>query len=123
MYPVNIACAGVTLTVTWLYALRHGLVEKTIPRGESRRIIARQVLIPVVFLVSIATEAAAPNAFLGPYTLLAMAPGLLLVDRLFHVETTPRPLGVGRQLTQLLWRAGTVLPWLLIIGLAWYVAA
>ena len=123
MYSVNIACAGVTLTVTWLYALRHGLVEKTIPRGESRRIIARQVLIPVVFLVSIATEAAAPKAFLGPYTLLAMAPGLLLVDRLFHVERTPQPLGVGRQLTELLWRAGTVLPWLLIIGLAWYVAA
>jgi len=121
MYAANVACAGMTLTLTWVYAASHGFVEASIAPVENRRIVVRQLLIPAIFLASIAAEYAAPSVYLGPYTLIAIAPGLWIVDRVFRSPPQPgRAHGLAKAI---LWRAGTVIPWLLIIGLAWYIAA
>jgi uncharacterized membrane protein len=117
LYAANIILAGCMLTLAWVYAVRSGLVNKK-ARARSRNIIARQLLIPAIFLVSIAAEYAFPSAFLGPYMLLSIPIGLWVVDRVFRA-------GGGRERsrkpdwTSMLWRAGTILPWLVIIALAW----
>lgn len=105
------------LTLAWVYAVRAGLVNEK-AQARSRNIVARQLLIPAIFLLSIAAEYAVPRAFLGPYMLLSIPIGLWVVDRVFRA-------GGGRKSARkpdwasMLWRAGTILPWLVIIALAW----
>lgn len=70
-----------------------------------------------MFLISIAAEYLEPTLFLGPYTLFVIPVGLWIVDRYFSgVARAPRASRAG--LSERLWRLGTILPWLLFIGLA-----
>lgn len=122
LYAANISLAGGSLTLTWLYAVSNGLVDKK-ASSHSRNIVARQLLIPVIFVISIAVEYAAPTLFLGPYMLFTVPIGLWVVDRVFRPTVHPSRGGKDRSRKRdwasMLWRAGTVLPWLVIIVLAW----
>jgi len=117
IYGANIISAGVMLTLTWLYSVSHGLVRPEITQDEIRHITILQLVTPAVFLISIATEYLFPQASAGPFTLLAIPVLLSLVNRSF------RQADVGMKhrepvWKEILWRAGTLLPWALLIGLA-----
>jgi uncharacterized membrane protein len=117
IYAGNNILAGVMLTLTWNYAVSHHLVDLETTQQQSRYMSVRHLVTPVVFLISMVIEFMFPRAFLGPYTLLAISPGLWWVDRSFGVAGPGRQ--PGRPATQeLLWRAAALLPWLLIFGLA-----
>jgi uncharacterized membrane protein len=117
IYAANIILAGVMLELTWNYAVSHDLVAAGTTRRHSRHITVRQSVTPAVFLLSIIVQSLLPRAFLGPYVLLVIPLGLWGVDRHFAEaavrKPSQRPSG-----SELLWRVGTTLPWLLIIGLA-----
>jgi uncharacterized membrane protein len=117
IYAANIILAGVMLTLTWNYAVSHHLVHpETTPR-QIRHITVRQIGTPGVFLLSIIAEYLFPQALLGPCTLLLIPLTLGLVDRFFaHGE--PRAQFGRLDWPEFLWRAGSLLPWLLVIGVA-----
>ncbi len=117
MYAANFVLAGIMLTLTWLYAVSHGLVDPAITRREHRYIMVRQVVNPGVFLVSIGAEYLFPQAFLGPWSLLILLPLLFLVERIF---APPEPERLSRLAAwpKRLWQAGVTLLWVLIFGLA-----
>jgi uncharacterized membrane protein len=117
VYAANIILAGVMLELTWNYAVSHGLLTEDTTRRESRYITLRQSVTPAVFLLSIIVEYLLPQAFLGPCTLLVIPLALWAVDRYPGEADLHKP---SQRLSgsELLWRAGTTLPWLLIIGLA-----
>jgi uncharacterized membrane protein len=117
IYAGNNILAGIMLTLTWNYAVSHHLVNLEITLPQSRYMSARRMVMPFVFLVSIVTEFLFPRAFLGPYTLLLIFPVLWWLDHIFGVSGTRRqPARPAWQ--ELFWRAGSLLPWLLIFGLA-----
>ena len=117
IYSANIIAAGIMLTLTWNYAVSRGLVYADTTEVQARHITTRQMVIPAIFLVSIATEYIYPQAFLGPFTLLLIPLVLRLADRgLSHVDSEIRP-GKSAQ-AEFLWRAVSLLPWILLIGLA-----
>ncbi len=117
VYAANVVLAGVMLTLTWNYAVSHHLVHPATTPQHSWHIALRQMATPGVFLISIVAEYLFPGALLGPGTLLAIPPALWLVDRFFAPAEPHVPF---HQLgwPELLWQAGTLLPWILIIGLA-----
>jgi uncharacterized membrane protein len=117
VYAANIMLAGVMLELTWNYAVSHGLLTADTTRRESRYITLRQSVTPAVFLLSVIVEYLLPRAFLGLCTLLVIPLALWGVDRYFAEADVHKP---AQRLSgsELLWRAGTTLPWLLIIGLA-----
>jgi len=117
VYAANVAAAGVMLTLTWNYARSHQLIRGELTRAESRHITLRQLVTPVVFLLSAVVEILTPNLALGPLVLVLIPLGLVVGDRLLGADGAARPAG-REPWTELLWRAGTVLPWLLVIGLA-----
>jgi hypothetical protein len=45
--------ASLALTVTWLYALRSGLVDQTLDRHTARYLTTRTMLTSALFLVSV----------------------------------------------------------------------
>jgi uncharacterized membrane protein len=117
IYAANILLAGVMLGLTWAYAVSHHLVTTETTRQQSRYIAVRQLVTPAVFLLSILAECLFPQVFPGPFTLLVIPLALWGVDRKFgevDLHGHPRPVGWS----EILWRAGTTLPWLLMIGLA-----
>jgi TMEM175 potassium channel family protein len=117
IYCANIILAGILLTLTWGYAMSHGQVEPETTREQSRHIIVRQMTTPAVFLISIGAEFLFPQAFLGPYTLMTIPLAQWSVDRFFgQAESMQQPRRKGW--TDLLWRAGTSLIWLLLIAFA-----
>jgi TMEM175 potassium channel family protein len=116
IYAVNIVCAGVMLTLSWAYAFSHQLVDPNTTREQSRLIIVRQMIVPVVFIVSIGTEYLFPQYALGPLTLIVIPLALAGVDRSLGTKEQKTQPADGLQ--DLLWRAGSVLPWVLVIGLA-----
>lgn len=117
IYAGNIILAGIMLNLTWNYALSHGLVAPETTRQQCRQITIRQYVTPVVFLISIMVEYLFPKVVLGPYTLLMIPLVLWGVDRRLAGAEPKGPSSRSRW-TELLWRAGTMLPWLLVIGLA-----
>jgi uncharacterized membrane protein len=124
IYATNIILAGVMLELAWNYAVSHGLVTEEMTPEQNRYISLHQLATPSVFLVSIAVEYIFPQFFLGPYTLLVIPLVIWLIDRKFAgKDRYPRRMEKGEPAQpagwrELLWRAGTILPWLLIIGLA-----
>jgi uncharacterized membrane protein len=117
LYASNIGLAGIMLTLTWKYAGSHGLLEVETTAKRIRYIVARQIVIPSVFLVSIVVQDLFSRKLLGPYVLLAIPVGLWIVDRLYaELPVKGRATRLGFR--NVLWRAGTVIPWLLVIGLA-----
>jgi uncharacterized membrane protein len=121
IYAANIILAGIMLTLTWLYAVSHGLVDPQTARKENRHILARQIVSPAVFLLSIGVQYLFPQVFLGPWILLALIPAQVLVERFFAPTQAERPSHLAIW-PRRLWQAGTALLWLLIFGLAVWVA-
>jgi TMEM175 potassium channel family protein len=120
MYAANFVLAGIMLSVIWLYAMSHGLVDPGTTRQESRYIMVRQIVNPAVFLLSIGAEYLFPQAFLGPWFLLALLPGLFLVERIFAPLEPERPSRLAAW-PRRIWQAGITLLWILIFGLAIWV--
>lgn len=120
MYAANFVLAGIMLSVIWLYARSHGLVDPDTTWQESRYIMVRQIVNPAVFLISIGTEYLFPQAFLGPWTLLVLLPVLILVERVFAPIDPDRPSRLAAW-PRRLWQAGVTILWLLIFGLSIWV--
>lgn len=117
IYGANIISAGVMLTLTWLYAVNHGLLRPEVTQAEIRHITLLQMATPAVFLLSIAMEYLIPQTSVGPFTLLALPVLLSLVNQPFRrPETAPQD--KPARWTRLLWRAGVLIPWALLMGLA-----
>jgi uncharacterized membrane protein len=117
IYAANILLAGVMLGLTWAYAVSHHLMTTEMTRQQIRYIAARHLVTPAAFLLSILTECFFPQFFLGPYTLLVIPLGLWGVERKFAPVDPHRP-SPSLSWSELLWRAGNTLPWILIMGLA-----
>lgn len=121
IYAANIILAGVLLTLTWLYALSHGLVDPALTAAEKRRIIMRRMVTPAAFLLSIAVEFLFPRDFFGPIVLLLIPLAQPLVDR-----SVPQPEGERRptpgRWASVLWQLGALLIWLVLIGMAIWAA-
>lgn len=117
IYAANFIFAGVMLNLTWNYAVSHQLIQRDTSQQQSRYITVRQLATPGVFLISILAEFLFPQAYLGPYTLLLIPLVMWLVDRFMAPPAPPAQVRHARW-TERLWRAGTLLPWLMIIGLA-----
>lgn len=120
MYAANFILAGIMLTVTWLYAVSHAMVDPEITNREKQYILARQIFNPAVFLVSIGVEYLIPRAYLGPWILLTLVPVQMLVERIYAHAEPERSSGLAAW-SRRLWQAGTVLLWLLIFGFAIWV--
>lgn len=52
-YAASMTIASLALTVTWLYALRAGLVDQTLDRYTARYLTTRTMLTSALFLVSV----------------------------------------------------------------------
>ena len=114
VYAANICAAGIMLSLTWSYALSHQLMRGELTRAEQRHITARQLVTPVVFLLSAVVEFVAPRLNLGPFTLALIPVAYIIEGRWSGHADADRAAGRA----EWLWRAGTVLPWVLVIGLA-----
>jgi uncharacterized membrane protein len=117
VYAANIILAGIMLNLTWNYAVSHHLITPETTEQQSRQITIRHLITPAVFLLSIVVEYLFPKIFLGPYILLMIPLAQWGTDRYSGEAEPNRPSGAARG-RELLWRAGTILPWLLIIALA-----
>jgi uncharacterized membrane protein len=116
IYASNIGLAGIMLTLIWKYAASHGLLNTEITTKRIRYIIVRQIVIPGIFLVSIVVQYLFSKQLLGPYVLLAIPITLWLVDRLY-AEVPAKRKATQSRFRNILWQAGTVIPWLLVLGL------
>jgi uncharacterized membrane protein len=117
IYASNMILAGIMLNLTWNYAVSHHLVNPETTRKQSQQITARQIVTPAVFLVSIVADFLFPQFFLGPYTLLIIPLGMWGVDR-YYAGTQPKKSSRFPGWGELMWRAGSMIPWILIIGFA-----
>lgn len=109
--------AGVLLDLTWRYAISHSLVNDELTAQQKKYISIRHYITPFVFLLSISVEFLFAPSFLGPYVLLAIPVLIFILDRIF-AKSLPKlsnKLGLAKEL---LWRAGTFLPWLLVFVIA-----
>ncbi len=88
IYGANIISAGVMQTLTWLYAVDHGLLGPEVTQTEIRHITLRHVVTPAVFLLSIAMEYLIPQTSVGPFTLLVLPVLLSVVNRRFRQPET-----------------------------------
>ncbi len=113
LYCANLFLAGLLLTLSWLYALGHGFVGSSVTRMQSQRIVARQLVTPAVFLLSAILEFLFPRYFLGPFSLLLVPVVQRFVERAYAGAEADHPGWTDR-----LWRAGSIVIWLVIIGLA-----
>jgi len=121
IYAGNVLAAGVMMTLIWNYAVTHGLTTGEISRRESRHNSVRMIVIPLVFLVSIAAEFLFPQIYLGPYILMTIPMILWIIDRRYDPRDA-RKAEPGSSRREFLWRAGSVVPWLLVFGLALWCA-
>ena len=117
IYSINIVLAGIMLTLTWLYASAHGLLDPQITLAQRRHVMARQLVTPAAFLISIGTQYLFPRALVGPYTLVLIPVLQWLVDRTL-ASADPRSPVADAAWTERLWRAAPTLIWLLIIAFA-----
>lgn len=117
IYASNIILAGIMLELTWLYAVSHGLVSAETTRQQRQHLALRHIVTPAVFIISVIVEFLFPKVFLGPYTLVVIPLAMWGVDRYSADAEPKKPTGSSRW-SELLWRAGSVLPWILVIGLA-----
>ena len=81
IYALNIMAIGVMSALTWSYAHTHQLMNSELPRQLARRQGFRHLITPGVFLISIGVAYLAPNAYLAPWSLLAIPVMTTLFDR------------------------------------------
>jgi uncharacterized membrane protein len=117
IYSFNIILAGVMLTLTWEYAVSRGFLVPNFTAEQSRYITLRQLITPAIFIISICTEYLFPRAVLGPITLLLIPFSYRILDRSVP-RTDPEHITDKSDRTVILWRIGSILPWILTIGLA-----
>ena len=117
IYALNIILAGVLLTLTWVYAVSHGFLVPNFTAEQSWYITLRQLITPAIFLISICAEYLFPRAVLGPIVLLLIPIGYRVLDRTIN-QIEPEHNAGKPDRTALLWRIGSILPWILIIGFA-----
>jgi hypothetical protein len=96
---------------------RHGFVDGEITRNEYRHIFFRQFVTPIVFLISIVMEYVFPKLFLGPYALFLIPVGLWCIDLRFKPRRSEKE-SKRPSWSEILWRAGRIIPWLIIVALA-----
>jgi uncharacterized membrane protein len=116
LYATNIIFAGIMLTIIWLYAVHHHLVDPKMTGEQSRLITLRQMTIPVVFTASIALEYLFPKYYLGPITLFIIPFVLSWLDRSLTPADARNRSASGWE--DFFWRAGSVVPWMIVFGLA-----
>ena len=116
IYAGNLTLAGVMLALTWNYAVSHHLVKAETNRRLIRGISVRQLVTPIAFVVSIAAQYLYPRILLGPYVLLLIPASAWVVDRILPRDHDRE--GRQRGLREFLWRLGTAILWLLMIGLS-----
>ncbi len=119
IYAANIILAGIMSNLTWNYAVSHHLINSETTPRQCKHITLRKIVTPAVFLVSIAVNYLFPNSYLGLYTLFAIPLVTGWVDRHYADAYPKTPQPTGR--SELLWRIGRVIPWLLILGLAFLI--
>jgi uncharacterized membrane protein len=117
IYAANIILAGITLNLTWNYAVSHRLVTAETTERQSRNITIHQIVTPAVFLISIVAQYIFPRVFLGPFTLLLIPLALWGVDRYLADAEQENPI-TAPDWSERFWRAGSMILWLLMIGLA-----
>jgi uncharacterized membrane protein len=121
VYSANIILAGVMLNLTWNYAVSHHLVNPEMTHRQNQQITVHQIVTPAVFLLSIAADFLFPKLFLGPYVLLVIPLALWVLDR-FYPDDRPKKASRFPGWGELLWRAGSIVPWILVIGFAVWAA-
>jgi uncharacterized membrane protein len=119
IYAINIAAAGIMQILTWNYAMSHQLVHTDTSPQQSRNITLIESITPVVFLLSIAAEYLFPQAFFGLYTLMLIPVLKILLERKLIRSRPEANTGQGKW-KEFLWQSGTVLPWLIIFGFAYW---
>jgi uncharacterized membrane protein len=123
IYAVNILGAGVLLEVTRWYAISHHLAMAETTSQQRRYVTVRHLVTPAVFLLSIIAEYLFPQAFLGPYTLIVIPFLMWGIDHRL-APAMPDQVAQPSSLSEVLWRAGTIVPWLVILRLAvWAMAS
>ena len=117
LYALNIILAGVMLTLTWIYAVSHGFLVPNFKAEQSWYITMRQLITPAIFLISICAEYISHRAVLGPIVLVLIPFAYGMLDRsVTHTEPEYKNDKTNR--TAIFWRIGSILPWILTIGLA-----
>ncbi len=92
IYAMNIMAIGVMSTLTWGYAYTHQLMNPELPRRVARYQGLRHLITPGMFLISIGVASLAPNAYLAPWSLLAIPVITMLLDRRVRdKDTQPGP--------------------------------
>ena len=81
IYELNIMAIGVMSALTWGYAYTHRLMNSEMPRRVAQYQGFRHLITPGVFLISIGIANLAPNAYLAPWSLLAIPVITMLLDR------------------------------------------
>ena len=120
VYCANIILAGVMLTLTWLYAVHHRLMSSAITAAEIRHNVGRRIVTPAIFLLSAIMGYVLTNGFFAPYVLLLIPLGQWLVGRIYpEAESRHVPRTGWREV---LWRAGSALPWIILIVFAAWLA-
>jgi uncharacterized membrane protein len=117
IYAANIILVGIMMDLTWNYAVSHHLVSPQITKKQCLHITIRHIITPAAFLISIIVEYLVPQVSLGPYTLLVIPLAIWVMDRYFAKAELKEP-SYPADWKEFLWRAGRMLPWILIIGLA-----
>ena len=110
------------LTLTWLYAVSHGLVSAGTTRVQIMHNIGRHLTVPVAFLFSVLAQYLFPRVFLGP-SILFLIPVLRWgIDR-YYARTDPDQPSSRWARGERLWRVGSTLIWVVIILLAAWASA
>jgi TMEM175 potassium channel family protein len=90
-YAASMTLASIALTLTWLYAVRRGLVNPATPASEVRAFTGRAFATSAVFLLSVAAAfLGLPVAVLFWLVLLPLARALLARASLRRQPRTPQ---------------------------------
>ena len=124
-YVLDMVCIGLMLILIWAYAITHGLVNEELTPEGVRYVTVRQLVTPLIFLISAGIEYLTPKTYFAQYFLLTI-PGITsLLDRIYVSKSNPAPLSGSKRWsfsTEWLWAAAGLLPVLLLLALAIWVA-
>ncbi len=108
IYAINIMAIGVMSALTWGYAYTHQLMNSELPRRVAQYQGLRHLITPGMFLISIGVASLAPQAYLAPWSLLAIPIMTTLFDRRVRDKDTqpilekPRGIALLWELTPLI---------------------
>jgi uncharacterized membrane protein len=122
-YVLDMVCIGLMLILIWAYAITHGLVNEELTPEGIRYVTVRQLVTPLIFLISGGIEFLSPSTYLAQYFLLIIPAVTNLMDRLYVGKASP-PARHKKWVfsTEWLWAAAGLIPILLLLALAIWVA-